>query len=278
MTTTLRPTGPERHDADGVRTRTFDICDNSRPVGFLKLTTDPRKGPTTGRVSELALSAAERRRGRGAVAVLAAEEVLRHWGCNRVVASVPADAEAALGLAGSLGYAESGRSMVKKLGERPELPRGSRVRPMTQAEFPAWRDRGQPLQRRLLREGGVPAEEVEQRAADAFDALLPQGAFTPHAALRVLVYEGEDVGVVWVELEKSPRKDADSYVYEVEVDEAHRGRGHGRTLMLAAEGEALEAGARVLGLHVYAYNTPALNLYASLGYRTVEIHYFKPLL
>ncbi|MFC4495054.1 GNAT family N-acetyltransferase [Streptomyces ovatisporus] len=278
MTTTLRPTGPERYDADGVRSRCYDICVNSRPVGSLELTADSRKGPATGRVARLAVDEEERRRGRGAVAVLAAEEVLRRWGCDRVETSIPAGAEAALKLAGSLGYRERGRSMVKELGARPQLPPGSTARPMTDAEFPAWRERGQRKLQPLLAERGVPADEVERRAADSFDALLPQGAGTPGAALRVLVHGGEDVGVVWVELERSPREDADSYVYEVEVDEALRGRGHGRTLMLVAEREAIDAGAGVLGLHVFAYNSTALSLYSSLGYRVVEHHFFKPLL
>jgi GNAT superfamily N-acetyltransferase len=278
VTTTLRPTGPEQFDVEGVRSRCYDICVNSRPVGSLKLSTDPQKGPTTGRVVGLAVDDAERRRGRGAVAALSAEEVLRRWGCNRVETSIPADAHAALGLAGSLGYQERGRSMLKELGDRPRLPPGSEDRAMTQAEFPAWRERGQPLQQRLLAERGVPPHEVVRRAADAFDGLLPLGADTPTAALRVLVHDGEEVGVVWVELERSPRRDAGAYVYEVEVDEAYRGRGHGRSLMLVAEREALDSGAGILGLHVYAYNTPALNLYSSLGYRPVELHFFKPLL
>jgi len=278
VTTTLRPRGPEQFDAVGVRTRSFDICVNSRPVGSLELATDSQKGPTTGRVARLAVVEEERRRGRGAVAVLAAEEVLRQWGCNRVETSIPAGAEAALKLAGSLNYRDRGSSMIKELRDRPVLPPGSTDRPMTQAEFPAWRERGQPLQQRLLAERGVPAGEVQRRAAESFDSMLPQGAATPGAALRVLAHEGEDVGVVWVELERSPREDADSYVYEVEVDEALRGRGHGRTLMLVAEREAIDAGAAVLGLHVFAYNSTALGLYSSLGYRTVERHLFKPLL
>jgi ribosomal protein S18 acetylase RimI-like enzyme len=96
--------------------------------------------------------------------------------------------------------------------------------------------------------------------------------------LRVLVHEGADVGTVWIDVERSPRTDADSYVYEVEVDEDRRGLGHGRTLMLIAERECLAAGAHVLGLNVYAHNTPALRLYSSLGYRTAELHLYKRLL
>lgn len=47
--------------------------------------------------------------------------------------------------------------------------------------------------------------------------------------------------------------------------------------MLEAERVCHAAGARLLGLNVFAGNTPALRLYASLGYRPVEIHLYKPL-
>ena len=275
MTTTLRPTGPEQHDAAGARSRAYDICVNSRPVGLLRLATDPRYSTETGRVQQLVVEEREQRRGRGAVAALAAEEVLRDWGVKRVEVSIPAGAQAALKLAGSLGYRESGRSMLKELREEPQLPTGSTARPLTEAEFPAWVAHGQPRLLRMLTERGVPAAQLERMAEESNRTLLPAGASTPGAVLRVLVHEGAEVGTVWIEVERSPRTDADSYVYEVEVAEDRRGQGHGRTLMLIAEREALAAGARVLGLHVHTGNTPALSLYSSLGYRAAERHFYK---
>jgi ribosomal protein S18 acetylase RimI-like enzyme len=278
MTTTLRPTGPEQYDAGGVRSRSYDICVNSRPVGGLRLATDPRYGPTIGRLEQLAVDEGERRRGRGAVAVLTAEEILRDWGCRSVELSVAAGAQPALKLTESLGYLERSRAMLKELGEEPSLPPGSTARPMTEEDFPVWRERGKPSLVRMLTERGIPADQIERRAEESTLALLPEGVATRGAVLRVLVHEGADVGTVWIDVERSPRTDADSYVYEVEVDEDRRGLGHGRTLMLIAERECLAAGAHVLGLNVYAHNTPALRLYSSLGYRTAELHLYKRLL
>lgn len=278
MTTTLRPTGPDQYDAHGVRSRSYDICVNSRPVGLLRLTVDPQYGPVTGRVTQLVVEERDRRRGRGAVAALAGEEVLRGWGCRRVEITVPAAAEGALALAAGLGYSERSRSMLKELGEEPSLPTGSAVRPLTDAEFPAWREYGLPRLARTMTERGLSAEEAARRSAASFETLLPGGASTRGAALRVLAHEGADVGRIWVELERSPRQDSDAYVYEVEVDEDRRGKGHGRTLMLVAEREAVATGAHTLGLHVFTANTPATRLYSSLGYRVVEHHFHKPLL
>ncbi|SCK43588.1 GNAT family N-acetyltransferase [Streptomyces sp. WMMB 322] len=278
MTTTLRPTGPDQYDADGIRSRSYDICVNSRPVGILRLTVDPKHGPLTGRVTQLVVEERERRRGRGAVAALAAEEVLRDWGCRGVEITVPAKADAARELAAGLGYRERSRSMLKELGEEPPLPFGSAARPMSDAEFPAWRESGLLRLVETMTERGLSADEAGRRAAAAFEELLPGGASTAGAAMRVLVHDGADVGRLWVELERSPRPDCDAYVYEVEVDEALRGHGHGRALMLVAERVALAAGARTLGLHVLTANTPAVNLYSSLGYHVAEHHFRKQLL
>lgn len=275
MTTTLRPTGPDQYDADGVRSRSYDICVNSRPVGLVRLTTGPRTA--NGRVTQLVVDERERRRGRGAVAALAAEEVLRDWGCRRVEFTVPAGAEAASALAEGLGYRERSRGMLKRLREEPQLPAGSAARPLTEAEFPAWIARGRPALLRTLSDRGVPEDELDSCADECTRRLLPSGAATRGAALRILAHEGTDVGSVWVETARSPRPGADSFVYEVEVGEAYRGRGHGRSLMLVAERESLAAGAAVLGLHVRCDNTPALRLYSALGYRTAERHFSKPL-
>ena len=117
MTTTLRPTGPEQRTDDGGRARSYEVCVNGRPVGALDLATDDRLGPEVGRIERLDIDEPDRHRGRGTVAALAAEEVLRGWGCTQVAVSIPAQATTGLGLAGALGYAERGRNMVKELSE-----------------------------------------------------------------------------------------------------------------------------------------------------------------
>lgn len=80
MTTTLRPTGPIQQGADGARTRAYDVCDNGRPVGAVEIGTDPGFGATAGVLRSLRIDEPNRRRGRGTIAALAAEEVLRGWG------------------------------------------------------------------------------------------------------------------------------------------------------------------------------------------------------
>ncbi|MFJ8904867.1 GNAT family N-acetyltransferase [Streptomyces sp. NPDC102359] len=274
MTTTLRPTEPLQRNPDGTRSRRFHVCVNSRPVGEVHLGTDPVFGDAVARVVSLRIDEPDRRRGRGTVAALAAEEVARTWGCRRIEASVPAEPGTPLSLATALGYVVRNRSMEKALGDTPPaLPDGTRARPMTEEEFVPWQassseDYAQEWVRR-----GVPEAEARAKAASDQAALLPYGLATEDMVLSVLEHEGTVVGTLWLAL-----RGERAYVYDVETVPAHRGRGHGRSLMLLAEAQATAAGNRALGLNVFAGNTPAERLYASLGYTTTSYSLYKPLM
>ncbi|MFE7647773.1 GNAT family N-acetyltransferase [Streptomyces phaeoluteigriseus] len=272
MTTTLRPTEPLQRTADGALSRHFQVCVNSRPVGAVHLSTHPDFGPKVARVDDLRVEEADRGRGRGAVAALAAEEVARGWGCRRIEIRVPADAEAALRLAHALGYVHRNRGLRKSLGSvPPELPAGSRARPMTEAEFGPWNRRGVVEYARDWIDRGVPEEEAWAKARR--DSRLPRGVHTENMLFTVLEHEGSRVGTLWMSF-----ADDKAFVFDVETDEPFRGRGHGRTLMLLAEAQSIAAGKTVIGLNVFAGNTPAERLYDSLGYVPEGYSLYKQLL
>ena len=274
MTTTLRPTEPLQHEADGTRSRHYQVCVNSRPVGAVHLGTSPVFGDSVARILDLRIEEPDRRRGRGTVAALAAEEVVRGWGCRRIEAAVPEDAEAALRAATALGYLLRNRMMEKSLGATPpELPAGSRARPMTRAEFDVWQEHEKEAFAESWIERGVPEAEARAKSEKDHATLLPDGPATEGMLLSVLEHEGTRVGTVWI----GPR-DGLAFVYDVETDEQHRGRGHGRTLMLLAEAQAVAAGHTGIRLNVFAGNTPAERLYESLGYETITRHLYKELL
>ncbi|MEV5507148.1 GNAT family N-acetyltransferase [Streptomyces orinoci] len=274
MTTTLRPTAPEQRTEDGGRSRSYDVCVNGRRVGTVDLSTHPRFGPRIGRIAGLAIDERDRHRGRGTVAALAAEEVLRGWGCERIQVSVPAPARAALQLASALGYTEDSQRLAKTLTTAPRLPADSVARPMSREEFPAWQKAELAQYAEHWAERGVPRDRAEAKARQDQAAFLPQGPATPGTVLRVLVHRGTDVGTLWL----ATRLDGGGYVLSVAVHAGHRGHGHGRTLMLLAERESLAAGARRLALNVFTANTVARRLYESLGYRPTSFTLHKALL
>jgi len=274
MTTTLRPTEPLQHTADGTRSRRYHVCVNSRPVGAIHLSTHPVFGPTVARIQDLRIEEPDRGRGRGTVAALAAEEVARGWGCERIETSVLAGAEAGLRLTRALGYVTRNRWMEKALGDTPpQLPAGSTGRPMTEAEFVPWEAQGKESYAQTWIERGVPAAEAHAKAERDHIQALPQGVATEGVLLSVLEHEGTRVGTLWL-----GERDGSAFVYDVEVDVAHRGKGHGRTLMLLAEEQAVAAGRSRIALNVFAGNTPAERLYESLGYETIQYHLSKNLL
>ncbi|MCF3124812.1 GNAT family N-acetyltransferase [Streptomyces arenae] len=274
MTTTLRPTGPLQQGADGAKSRTYDVCVNSRPVGSIALATDAVFGPAVCRLTDLRIAEPDRRRGRGTVAALAAEEVARGWGCTRVEATVPADAAAALRLATALGYVERNRTMAKPLSDEVlALPDGVARRPMTEDEFGSWLAEKTEAYMREWVERGVPEPQARVKAEADHRRLLPQGLATPDTWLSVLTAGGTRVGTLWVALEGES-----GFVYRVEVGEEHRGHGHGRSLMRVAEELTRAAGRHRIGLNVFAGNTPAHRLYESLGYEPTAYFLYKPLL
>lgn len=277
MTTTLRPTGPLQQGADGAKSRTYEVCVNSRPVGGLVISTDPAFGPRTGVIADLHIDERDRRRGRGTVAALAAEEVLRGWRCDQILVSVPAGAVAALRLVTALGYTERSRNMVKTLGGAPELPAGVTVRPMADEEYAVWERRSLEGFAQSWIDRGMSEERARAKAEASRREHLSQGAATPGVELNVVVRDGAVIGSLWTgRRELTPGEEA-AFVYDIEVAEEQRGRGYGRALMLLAERMAVESGVRQLGLHVFAGNTPALRLYESLGFETTAVNSYKSL-
>ncbi|MFD7861058.1 GNAT family N-acetyltransferase [Streptomyces sp. NPDC057682] len=277
MTTTLRPSGPVQTGADGARSRAYDVCDNGRPVGAVEIAADPPASGGHGMLRSVRIDERTRRRGRATIACLAAEEVLRGWGCTAVRTEAAADDIAGQRLIAGLGYTDNSRNMIKRLAEPPALPDGLTARSMTPEEFADWEERAIAGYAESLVTRGTPPEAAAEAARRSHARHMPQGLATEGARLHYLLHEGEKAGSVWVApFEMHPGR-LISYVFDVEVDERYRGRGYGRALMHQAERLALADGEEWIGLHVVTSNTPALRLYQSLGYEPTQYNYVKQL-
>jgi len=75
--------------------------------------------------------------------------------------------------------------------------------------------------------------------------------------------------VLWLGLTHPRGKGDCAFVYDIEVDEAHRGLGYGRVLLAAAEEAVRSRGVGALELNVFGDNARAIRLYASSGYHVV---------
>lgn len=143
------------------------------------------------------------------------------------------------------------------------------LEPMTKAAYQAWLEGAVSHYAQEI-DGAGYAADPRQRAKTQFAELLPQGPATPgHHLYQIRDGDGAYVGVVWLS-QHSTRPDM-GFVYTLEVFEAFRRRGLGRDAMLAVEAEARALGCGSMALHVFGANTPAINLYRTLGYEVTDL-------
>ncbi|WP_410815136.1 GNAT family N-acetyltransferase [Micromonospora sp. 067-2] len=143
------------------------------------------------------------------------------------------------------------------------------VRAMSREEFDTWQTEVvDAYAQEQVEAGNWTADEALGRSQDANAALLPQGMDTPSMIFLLgLLADGTPIGRLWIGL-THPRGVAHcAFLYDIEVAAEHRGRGLGRALLTAGERVARERGAHALELNVFGYNTTALTLYGSAGYR-----------
>jgi ribosomal protein S18 acetylase RimI-like enzyme len=114
--------------------------------------------------------------------------------------------------------------------------------------------------------GGLPEEAARLKAAEDVPRVVEDAA----NELYAIEEDGERVGHLWLgEREQHGRRFL--WIWDVFVDERHRGRGLGRQAMLLAEAEARRRGLRRVELNVFAANEVARGLYRSLGYDEVSV-------
>jgi GNAT superfamily N-acetyltransferase len=137
---------------------------------------------------------------------------------------------------------------------------------MTEAEFSSWLPRARAgYADDMVRNAGADASSARVKAEQDTERLFPAGQPSPEQLVFVIEAEGAPVGELWLsEREVDLRRVL--WIFDIHIEEAHRGRGFGRAAMEFAEREALRRGLTHVALNVFGGNEPARNLYRSLGY------------
>lgn len=152
-----------------------------------------------------------------------------------------------------------------------------RLRPATQAEFDEWMPEQEASYAELIiASGSMPPEAAREKARRDTQRTWSAGLGTPGQFVFRVIAGDEPVGWLWLAV-PGPDDPAMAWVYDVVVDEAHRGRGYGRQAMLLAEREARARGMTSIGLNVHGQNSVAISLYDSLGYAVTAQQMKKPL-
>jgi ribosomal protein S18 acetylase RimI-like enzyme len=142
-----------------------------------------------------------------------------------------------------------------------------RLRRMRPEEYPAWVAASKAgYANDIVTHGGLPADVAQRKAEADFANILPDGLETAGHVVFVVEADGGPVGRLWL-AEREQHGQRTLFVYEIEIDEGHRGRGFGRATMLLAENEARARGLSQVQLNVFGGNDVARSLYRSLGYQ-----------
>lgn len=168
------------------------------------------------------------------------------------------------------GFTRSSLQMVlDPLPEREAVDSRVAVLPMTEQRFARFATESEAgFAVELAATGRLTDEEATTEARRQFAHELPEGLATLDQHLYSAQVDGEEVGVLWLAIRsRGGRRHA--FILDVAIEEAHRRKGYGRAILVAAEREARRWDAPSIGLHVFATNIAAVTLYEQLGYRRV---------
>ncbi|QCR44059.1 GNAT family N-acetyltransferase [Curtobacterium sp. SGAir0471] len=152
----------------------------------------------------------------------------------------------------------------------------TRLVPMPATRLPAWLDRTMADYVASRMRAGETREQAEANKQKSLDQWFPDEAPLPDHFVWDLV-DDEDIVVGFLWIGPFSPGGTEWWVFDVEVDEQHRRRGHARRALEAGQRVAREHGAASIGLNVFGYNTGAQDLYASLGYRVTATQMQLPL-
>jgi GNAT superfamily N-acetyltransferase len=154
-----------------------------------------------------------------------------------------------------------------------------RLEPMDEATYSAWRATSErEYGEEKVKAGNWKAADAQRLSREAFDQLLPEGRGTAGHEIRAMVNDaGETVGHTWWTIEDREAGRV-AFIYDIAVDPSHRRRGYARLALGEIEAWAREHGCAGVMLHVFGYNTPARQLYRSVGFEETNVMMLKRLI
>ncbi len=156
-------------------------------------------------------------------------------------------------------------------------PETIEFRKMTETEFSRYREHSlEEYAQDIARNFKRPIEIVRSEAKEQVNRILKDGLSTQgHFLFNVIEKKtGETIGQVWFNFEKDKKR---AFLYDIIIHERYRGKGFGRKTLRLVEEKLREMGVSQLGLHVFAHNEVAINLYKTQGYYTTSFNMQKDL-
>ena len=152
-----------------------------------------------------------------------------------------------------------------------------RLVPMTDAEFEVYLAHAvDNYAQEHVQAGNWRSEEAQQKSAQEFGQLLPDGVASKDQYLFSIVEEsaGLKIGMLWFAVNHRGSS-LTAFIYDFNIDEAHRGQGFGRQALAALDEQAKALGIETISLHAFAHNPTAIALYQKMGYAITDVHMSK---
>ena len=119
---------------------------------------------------------------------------------------------------------------------------------------------------------GFSEEYARENCDQGIEHSMPGGKLAPNNFAFEVTHDSQSVGIVWL-----VKQDDEWSIYDIDIDEEHRGKGLGRKTMKAIEHYVAEQGGTAINLSVFGFNDVARKLYETEGYETVRIQMKKKL-
>ena len=153
----------------------------------------------------------------------------------------------------------------------------SKLVPMTQPEFDSYFETLVPdYAVDNVRAGYWSEDEALEKSRQQTMSLLSQGLQTPNHYIYSLYDDEQKIGMIWLKVDLD-RPVKSGFIFDVRVEDEFRGKGYGKEIMSLVEEKARELGVQRMGLHVFAYNDVAKNLYERIGYKVSSMNMLKEL-
>ncbi len=146
--------------------------------------------------------------------------------------------------------------------------------PLTAEEFKHyWTYSVNSWKQNMVRAGLIDSSVTYDEAEIQIRKFLPKGLKTPNHYFMHIVSDEGRIGTLWLEIRK--KRSTEAYLWDIYLNEEHRGKGHGKSAMARIHRFAREKGATKISLNVFAYNEIARSLYRKVGYQDAAITMMK---
>lgn len=109
-----------------------------------------------------------------------------------------------------------------------------------------------------------------QNTKKAFNTLLPDGKETKDQYFKTILYNNEKAGYLWFEM-RTANGDKVAFINYIYILPANRKAGLGKEAISLLKREVVALGASRIELHVFGFNTAAIELYLKSGFAQANI-------